>query len=115
MTGFKVLDTELLNGYFESLGKEMLAQMFTLYREKSPLYMQTIADAIESGSQNNWHESCHKMKGAASSAGLCYIQQHLKIMESEKGSSSKKQLQLAELYKINSQSMCAFEAWLDAL
>ena len=64
------IDEVLLNGYVESLGKDIVNQMFDLYKEQSVIYIDEIAASLPDGSQQDWHERCHKFKGAASSVGL---------------------------------------------
>ncbi len=114
MNEMNTLDIELLTGYFDNLGKEMLEKMLDLYSQQAPKYISAIDDAMATDSQGLWHEACHKMKGAAGSAGLCKVQQQLAFME-ELDDKEIKQAHILKLQQLNEQGIAAFVQWLGSI
>jgi len=106
------LDINLLDGYLDSLGSDIVQQMLDLYIQQAITYIADIMDSIEQESQELWQEHCHKMKGATGSVGL--LDAHSKLVEIEKlsGSWTEKSLYVAELVAINKESIDAFKIWL---
>ena len=115
MSADNVLDFDLLNGYLDNLGKAMLEKMFALYSQQAPKYMQAIAQSVIDESSEDWQESCHKMKGAASSAGFVKVQQALLVMEKSNGNSTAKQALLSQLKQLNKDCEQKFERWLTSI
>lgn len=112
MSDFKELDLNLLNGYMESLGKGILEKMLALYIQQSVEYIDSIHKAADGGSQDLWQGSCHKMKGAAGSAGLLKV--HAKLSSIEKSLENKeyKLNQIKELTVLNEQAITEFQSWI---
>ncbi|WP_206485208.1 Hpt domain-containing protein [Thalassotalea sp. G2M2-11] len=108
------LDTTLLAGYMDNLGKEIVQQMLDLYSQQSVVYLQDIDQALTDKSQQQWQECCHKMKGATGSAGL--IDVHAKLVDIEKltDSWSEKQIHFTELSQLNTAAIDAFNQWLES-
>ena len=113
MSEENLLDKELLTGYLDNLGSDLVRQMLELYVAQSETYLNEIHAALQADSQELWQERCHKMKGAAGSAG--FVQVHAKLVVIEKsgeGQAAKKQ-HLDDLQALNQQTIAAFNAWLD--
>lgn len=110
----KQLDSELLVGYIDNLGTEVVRQMLALYIEQSRVYLDNIANAIAKEEQADWQESCHKMKGAAGSVGLITVHKQLVNIEKSTESWSCKTEELARLTNENQSSIDAFETWLNS-
>lgn len=108
----QILNTELLNGYKENLGNAVLEKMHALYCQQSAEYIDFIADAIVQESQSLWQERCHKMKGAAASAGLVAAHKHLSSIEKDEASKETKLAQLDQLKLLNAAGIDAFAQWL---
>lgn len=108
----QVLNTELLNDYLDNLGHAVLEKMYALYCRQSAEYIEQIADSIEQESQSLWQERCHKMKGAAASAGLVATHKHLVAIEKAANSRSDKLQQLQQLKQLNTEGTNAFNKWL---
>jgi len=106
------LDLDLLNGYFDSLGEQVVGKMLSLYVQQSELYLKDISQAITNESQQLWQEHCHKMKGAAGSVGFRAV--HAKLVSIEKTTESRenKATELALLVQLNQQAIIAFKLWL---
>lgn len=108
------IDEVLLNGYIESLGKDIVNQMFDLYKEQSVIYIDEIAASLPDGSQQDWHERCHKFKGAASSVGLLRMHAYMVEAEHSSVSSDEKQSLVNRMKALNEESIGEFKNWLDA-
>jgi len=106
------LDVNLLEGYLESLGPDIVEQMLALYIQQSITYLDDISDSLEQKSQALWEERCHKMKGATGSVGL--LAAHAKLVAIEKISDqwSEKSTYMSELIEVNRESIDAFKTWL---
>lgn len=109
------LDSELLNGYVETLGRNVVEQMFTLYCQQSAIYLNDIEAALGNDSKQQWQEHCHKMKGAVGSVGLKALHGRLVAMEKSTEGATKKAQLLAELIEHNQQAIVDFQDWLKSL
>lgn len=112
MTEVNLVDTELLQGYLDNLGVAVVEKMLALYLDQSILYLDNIADALAENDHGNWHEHCHKMKGAAGSVGLLQVHKFLVSIEKSTAPETKKAEYLTQLKLINKQSIEAFQLWL---
>jgi len=106
------LDKELLEGYVQSLGVDVVKQMFTLYSQQVTIYLDDIESSLVNDSAQLWQEHCHKMKGAAGSVGLKALHARLKLMERTTADASDKVRQLADLKTHNKQAITDFSDWL---
>ena len=113
MSEENLLDKELLTGYLDNLGRDLVRQMLDLYVAQSETYLNEIHAALQADSQELWQERCHKMKGAAGSAG--FVQVHAKLVAIEKSTEAQavKQDYLEDLLALNQETIAAFNAWLD--
>ena len=109
---FKELDHDLLDGYLQSLGNDIIKKMFALYCQQVVIYLNDIENSMASEHAQQWQEACHKMKGAAGSVGLKALHSRLKLMEKTSADNSDKQAQLVELKVHNTQAIAEFESWL---
>ncbi|GLX87111.1 hypothetical protein tloyanaT_33640 [Thalassotalea loyana] len=107
------IDEALLGGYVESLGKNIVQQMFDLYKEQSVIYINDISATLPDGSQQDWHERCHKFKGAASSVGLLRMHAYMVDTEHSKASTDEKLGFVKEMIALNEQSVAEFKSWLN--
>lgn len=114
MTTTQQLDLALINGYLEVLDLEVIQQMLDLYRQQSILYLTGISAAIDETNDNTWQEQCHKMKGAAASAGLCQVHQKLIAIEKTTEAWQVRADHLSALALLNQQAIDTFKQWLDA-
>lgn len=106
------LDLNLLEGYLENLGKDILRQMLDLYIQQSVIYLEDIKSALSQCSQQQWQECCHKMKGAAGSVGLVMVHAQLVSIEKSTENSVDKSIKLAELVELNNNAIKALNDWL---
>jgi len=106
------LDVNLLDGYLDSLGQDIVQQMLDLYIQQSITYLDDITDSLKQESQELWQEHCHKMKGATGSVGLLATHAILVKIEKLPNSWSEKSTYLAELVSTNKKAIDAFKIWL---
>ena len=106
------LDVNLLDGYLESLGVDIVEQMLELYIQQSITYLDDMSDSLENKSQELWEERCHKMKGATGSVGLLTAHAKLVAIEKISGQWAEKSTYMSELIEINNKAIAAFKAWL---
>jgi hypothetical protein len=108
------LDYELLQGYLDSLGKDVVEKMFDLYCQQVDVYLHDISDAQLSDNDIAWQESCHKMKGATASVGMSSVHSQLKAYEFTTAKQKEKVVMLNDLKKLNTEAIIEFSAWLKA-
>jgi HPt (histidine-containing phosphotransfer) domain-containing protein len=106
------LDVNLLEGYLESLGLDIVEQMLALYIQQSITYLDDISDSLEQKSQALWEERCHKMKGATGSVGLLAAHAKLVAIEKISGQWAEKSTYMSELIEVNRNAIEAFNTWL---
>jgi len=109
-----LLDEELLSGYLDNLGENIVRQMIELYTQQSKIYLNDIQGAIKEQTSDLWQEHCHKMKGAAGSVGLIKLHRYLVTIEKSQDSSDKKLEMTDELQRLNDSAISAFNHWLNA-
>lgn len=106
------IDLTLINGYLEALDISVIEQMFDLYIQQSQVYLSAIKNALNVTNQNEWQSQCHKMKGAAASAGLSLVQAKLATIEKSTQDWQIKAELFAQLEALNDQAIAAFRQWL---
>jgi HPt (histidine-containing phosphotransfer) domain-containing protein len=109
------LDNELLDGYVQSLGVDVVKKMFALYSQQVAIYLEDIESSLLCDNGPLWQEHCHKMKGAAGSVGLKALHLRLKSMEKTTADASNKAHQLAELKIHNQQAIAEFSHWVESI
>ena len=112
MNNIEPLDVNLLEGYLESLGLDIVEQMLALYIQQSITYLDDISDSLEQKSQALWEERCHKMKGATGSVGLLAAHAKLVAIEKIPGQWAEKSTYMSELIEVNRNAIEAFNTWL---
>ena len=108
------LDYELLQGYLDSMGKQIVEKMFALYCQQVDIYLSDIGNAQCNNSSIAWQENCHKMKGAAASVGMINLHSQLKGLEHTTALQEEKAIMLADLKASNTEAISAFTIWLEA-
>ncbi len=109
------LDIELLDGYLQGMGSEVVKKMFTLYQQQVLIYLKDIERSLLCDNAKLWQEHCHKMKGAAGSVGLIALFERLKLMEKTTEDKKSKTAQLIALKIHNEQAIDDFDTWLNSL
>lgn len=109
------LDINLLDGYLQGLGVDIVKQMIALYNQQSANYLADIESALLNDDVHLWQEHCHKMKGAAGSVGLKSLYTRLVMMEKSEDSAIEKAQQLAELNIHNQCAITDFNNWVESI
>lgn len=78
-----VLDTGTLQDYLQSLGKKSVNRSIQLFEQLLPGYINKMLEAATQRELEEFHEAAHKLKGAAASVGLLWVQQQAKLLEQE--------------------------------
>lgn len=112
MTNTEQLNIALMQDYLHSLDVDILMQMIDMYQEESEIYIQNIEEAINASDQLAWISSCHKMKGAAASAGLKAVNETLVEIEKSMEDWTTKAKYLKSLTELNHESIINLRFWL---
>jgi two-component system aerobic respiration control sensor histidine kinase ArcB len=78
-----VLDVNTLQDYLQSLGKTSVKRSIQLFQQLLPGYVNKMLEAATQQDLIEFQEAAHKLKGAASSVGLLWVQQQAKQLEQE--------------------------------
>jgi two-component system aerobic respiration control sensor histidine kinase ArcB len=76
-----VLDTNTLQDYLQSLGKGSMQRSMQLFQQLVPGYVNKMVEAATMQHLQEFQEAAHKLKGAAASVGLLWVQQQAKQLE----------------------------------
>ena len=79
----QILDTNILNDYIQSLGKDTVKRSTQLFAQLLPGYMNRIMETAVQRQLKEFQEAAHKLKGAAASVGLLWVQQQAKRLEQD--------------------------------
>ncbi|MCH2057294.1 MAG: Hpt domain-containing protein [Thalassotalea sp.] len=112
MAEIQEFDQALIQGYLENLGVSVVERMLDLYIQQSAIYLQEIEQAIATESQDDWQESCHKMKGAAASFGLMNIHAFMADIEKSTLPWAEKDQLIEQASELNVEAIESFKAWL---
>lgn len=78
-----VLDINTLQDYLQSLGKTSVKRSIQLFQQVLPGYINKMLETATQQDLTEFQEAAHKLKGAASSVGLLWVQQQAKQLEQE--------------------------------
>ncbi len=76
-----VLDTSTLQDYLQSLGKAPMQRSMQLFQQLVPGYVNKLVEAATLQQLQEFQDAAHKLKGAAASVGLLWVQQQAKQLE----------------------------------
>lgn len=76
-----VLDINILQDYLQSLGVNSVKRSIQLFQQLLPGYINKMVEAATQQHLHEFQEAAHKLKGAASSVGLLWVQQQAKEFE----------------------------------
>lgn len=78
-----VLDINTLQDYLQSLGKNSVKRSIQLFQQVLPGYINKMLETATQQDLIEFQEAAHKLKGAASSVGLLWVQKQAKQLELE--------------------------------
>lgn len=76
-----ILDFNILQDYLQSLGINSVKRSIQLFQQLLPGYISKMVEAATQQQLHEFQEAAHKLKGAASSVGLLWVQQQAKEFE----------------------------------
>ncbi len=77
----QILDQQTLDDYLQSLGKTTMQRSVQLFVQLLPGYINKMMETAVQQEIHEFHEAAHKLKGAAASVGLLWVQHQAKVME----------------------------------
>ena len=76
-----MLDRQTLDDYLQSLGKSAMQRSVQLFVQLLPGYINKMMEAAVQQEVTEFQEAAHKLKGAAASVGLLWLQHQAKLLE----------------------------------
>jgi two-component system aerobic respiration control sensor histidine kinase ArcB len=77
----QILDQQTLDDYLHSLGKITMQRSVQLFTQLLPGYINKMMESTVQLELAEFQEAAHKLKGAASSVGLLWVQHQAKLLE----------------------------------
>jgi two-component system aerobic respiration control sensor histidine kinase ArcB len=77
----QILDQQTLDDYLQSLGKTTMLRSVQLFVQLLPGYINKMMETAVQQDVTEFQEAAHKLKGAAASVGLLWVQHQAKLME----------------------------------
>lgn len=107
----QILDLATLEDYRQSLGKEVLNRSAALFQQLLPNYIQQLQQAFTEHDRQVFQDVAHKLKGAAASVGLLWVQQQTKKME--QGYWPEDEMELLAFHKKTEQHLAALSEFIN--
>lgn len=112
MTSHEIIDVNLIGDYKANLGADLVDEMLGLYCQQAQQYLADIDKANLQENHKDWHQHCHKLKGAAASVGFVDLRHFIVSIEHSEESQVKKSTHLAVLHRKNEHGISALKQWL---
>jgi two-component system, OmpR family, aerobic respiration control sensor histidine kinase ArcB len=109
----QILDTATLNDYMQSLGKDAVRRSVQLFSQLLPGYMNRLMETAVQRQEVEFQEAAHKLKGAASSVGLLWVQQQAKKLEHESINWQGMERQLVDFHLKTEQHLAALSDYIE--
>ncbi|MDP5143818.1 ATP-binding protein [Rheinheimera baltica] len=109
----QILDEAILNDYLQSLGKEVVRRSAQLFAQLLPGYMNKLVETAVQRQEKDFQEAAHKLKGAAASVGLLWVQKHAKRLEQEPVNWHGLERQLVDFHLKTEQHMAALSEFIE--
>ena len=109
----QLLDFATLNDYIQSLGKDAMKRSVQLFAQLLPGYMNRLMETAVQRQQKDFQEAAHKLKGAAASVGLLWVQQQAKRFEQEPLSWQGLERQLVDFHLKTEQHLAALSEFIE--
>lgn len=108
------LDLHTLNDYIQSLGKDAVKRSAQLFGQLLPGYINKMIETAVQQQEKDFREAAHKLKGAAASVGLLWVQKQAKQMEQEQINWQGLEGQLVEFHLKTEQHLAALYDFIDS-
>ncbi|MFT7399332.1 MAG: two-component system aerobic respiration control sensor histidine kinase ArcB, partial [Rheinheimera aquimaris] len=109
----QLLDQATLNDYIQSLGKDAVKRSAQLFAQLLPGYMNRLMETAVQRQLTEFQEAAHKLKGAAASVGLLWVQQQAKRFEQETINWQGLERQLVDFHLQTEQHLAALFEYID--
>ena len=109
----QLLDQATLNDYIQSLGKDAVKRSAQLFAQLLPGYMNRLMETAVQRHLTEFQEAAHKLKGAAASVGLLWVQQQAKRFEQETVNWQGLERQLVDFHLQTEQHLAALFEYID--
>ncbi|MDX1539452.1 ATP-binding protein [Arsukibacterium sp.] len=110
----QILDLVTLQDYMQSLGPEAMKRSAQLFAQLLPGYISKMIEAAVQQHPQDFKESAHKLKGAAASVGLLWVQQQAKKFEQETLGWNGLERQLVDYHLKAEQHLAALYEFIEA-
>ncbi|MDX1677876.1 ATP-binding protein [Arsukibacterium sp.] len=110
----QILDLITLQDYMQSLGPEAMKRSAQLFAQLLPGYINKMIEAAVQQHPQDFRESAHKLKGAAASVGLLWVQQQAKKFEQETPKWNGLERQLVDYHLKAEQHLAALYDFIEA-
>lgn len=109
----QILDHNTLKDYMQSLGKDAVKRSVQLFAQLLPGYMNRLMETAVQRQEKDFKEAAHKLKGAAASVGLLWVQQQAKKLEQETMNWQGLETQLVDFHLTTEQHLAALSDYID--
>jgi len=109
----QILDIDTLNDYLQSLGKDAVRRSAQLFAQLLPGYMNRMMETAVQRQETEFQEAAHKLKGAAASVGLLWVQQQAKRLEQEPVNWQGLERQLVDYHLKTEQHLAALSDYIE--
>lgn len=109
----QLLDCATLNDYIQSLGKDAMKRSAQLFTQLLPGYMNRMMETAVQRQEREFQEAAHKLKGAAASVGLLWVQQQAKRFEQEPVNWQGLERQLVDFHLKTEQHLAALAEYIE--
>ncbi|NRQ44119.1 PAS domain S-box protein [Rheinheimera sp. YQF-2] len=109
----QLLDQATLNDYIQSLGKDAMKRSAQLFTQLLPGYMNRMMETAVQRQEREFQEAAHKLKGAAASVGLLWVQQQAKRFEQEPVNWQGLERQLVDFHLKTEQHLAALAEYIE--
>lgn len=109
----QLLDYATLNDYIQSLGKDAMKRSAQLFTQLLPGYMNRMMETAVQRQEREFQEAAHKLKGAAASVGLLWVQQQAKRFEQEPVNWQGLERQLVDFHLKTEQHLAALAEYIE--
>jgi two-component system aerobic respiration control sensor histidine kinase ArcB len=110
----QILDLAILQDYLQSLGRDAMKRSIQLFAQLLPGYINKMLEAVVQQHPDDFKESAHKLKGAAASVGLLWVQRQAGKFEHEAIVWQGLERQLVDYHLKTEQHLAALYQFIEA-
>jgi len=107
-----VLDTNILQHYLQTLGKDAMQRSVLLFAQLLPGYINKLLEAAVQQQFKELQSMAHKLKGAAAAVGLLWLQEQARKLEEQEPDWALLERQLLELHFTAEQHLATLQQYI---